>query len=112
MSLMNPENNEQDWRNGHYLQRDALKNYEFVDSKSHIEIQISDVLIKILSVVFHYIDYEVIGDCQKSINELDLNKLKCLFYLNKLLDVSDSIHKKLLFVQGPLTFYGRRNLFH
>ena len=88
------------------------KRYEFVDSKEYLEIQISDVLIKILSIVFYHIDNELDDENYlDSIQMLDNNQLKCLFYLNELIDRSINYNQMLIQYVLPYNLYERRILY-
>lgn len=63
--------------------------YKFVDSKSELLIQLSDVIVGVMSEILSFIEYKSIFNIKEYIDGLDMSKLELIYRLNKLIMESD-----------------------
>ncbi len=75
-----------------FMDGEKLKNYQFVDSKSNTYIQLSDVIVGLLSRYFLFVDKKW-DDIKKDLDQLTATALQNLHLLNEILVYSEQENK-------------------
>ena len=101
------------FKNMRFVSREkTIENYRFEDSKKEPGIQISDILVKILSVLFNYIDWNVNNnEINSTIEKLTIEQLESLHYINLLVERTDQLLPRLMWGITTDVCYRKRMLF-
>ena len=75
-----------------FMDKKELTNYQFVDSKSNTFIQISDVVVSLLSKYFAFVD-KAWEEIKAELDQLTGTALQNLHTLNKILSYSENENK-------------------
>lgn len=71
------------------LDGSTLENYEFVNSKNNVMVQLSDVMMGIIARYLRFVNTNI-DDIDSTISKFDTNQLSSFYQLNKILNISVS----------------------
>lgn len=97
------------------VEHNDLSNYVsycFVDSKTNHFIQLSDVIVGLISQILSFIEYRSIEEIREFMDNLDNNGLEIISRLNKLITMSDEITKLTLCFIGADDSINKINFFY
>ena len=87
-----------------------LENFEFVNSKDLYQIQISDIIIYLVSKYLKFLTYNTVDTIDKILENLDEDGKKNLLKLLKIIDKSNDEHNFFIETINPQTVNLNRNI--
>ncbi|SFL48522.1 Protein of unknown function [Lachnospiraceae bacterium KH1T2] len=101
-----------DCTNGIQLENEEfIENYEFVDSKDEIGIQISDIICGIYGQLYTYINKKSDKELIEDIDTLNETQCECLSIIGKIHHLSDRKNQGYFYSTAPINFQSRVDFF-
>lgn len=88
-----------------------LDNYEFLDSKDNVEIQIADVICGIYAQLYTYLNKTTLDQIRDDIEGMDETQLECLYLIYKMESESSETNNGFFYYTVPKSFKTKTEVF-